>query len=295
MPFSRASILRRVLTYPHLPTLSEVMQRILEVVEDEGSSANDLTRILESDPAITARVLKLANSSFYGCRYHVESLQRAVVLVGFETVKQLALATGVVNALHRKPQRVLDPVDLWLHSLGAAKAAQLLAIATGHGQSAPVCFTAALLHDIGKYVLSLTLGGEYEAVSSDAIRNELRLVDVEQQRLGVDHAELGGMLLAQWGLPSLITTAIKFQYTPELYQGPRQLEVAIVAVSSEISRVSGFGNGGDVGPLRLPAYSLRGSGLTGEAVGRTIQELPNHQEEAEELLQVFRESRGPER
>jgi HD-like signal output (HDOD) protein len=293
MALSRTSVLRRVRTFSQLPTLPEVMQQILETVDSEDSSAQDLSRILEADPVITARVLRLANSSFYGCRQRVDSLQRAVVMVGFATVKQLALATTVLNFLQRAQQRVLEPQDFWLHSFGAAKAAQLLALATHHAQAAPLCFTAALLHDVGKYVLALSLGEEYQQQATSAMEQEMRLCDVERRTMGVDHAEVGAMLLEQWGLPPLICTALAYQYTPEQYAGPRQLEVAIVAVSSEVSRLAGFGNAGDVGPLRLPAISLSASGLTAEAISAVIQELPQHRDEACDLLQLFQETPGP--
>lgn len=291
MPLTRDSIVRRVLKCEDLPTLPQVVQHVMDTVGDESSSAGDLTEILESDPVITARVLRLANSPFYGLRHTVDSVRLAVVIVGFETVKQLALATSVWSALQRARQQVLDPEDFWLHSLGAGKAAQLLAVGCDHPMIAPLCFTAALLHDFGKYVLALTLGEEYQRLVNTAATRGLRLWDVEQREFGVDHPEIARLLLERWGFPPAIVDAVKYQYTPEQYRGEHKLEVAIVSACSEISRVCGYGHGGDTGPLRLPPIAELNSGLQVEAITHAIATLPALRDDAQDVLHLFSEYR----
>ncbi|HNT36459.1 MAG TPA: HDOD domain-containing protein, partial [bacterium] len=152
-------ILVKLLHVQDLPTLPEVMAEILETIADEASSASDLTVLLEQDHAISARVLRLANSAFYGLRTRVDSIRRAVVVIGFDAVRHLALATTVFDALARRQQFALVPEDFWMHSLGAAKAAQIIAGRYCREASSDGCFTAGLLHDLGKYVLALVLKG----------------------------------------------------------------------------------------------------------------------------------------
>ena len=130
MTLTQSNALKRIQTHAQVPTLPEIMIRVLEVLEDENSSADDITQILSSDPVITARVLRLANSAFFGARFHIDSIHRAVVTVGFEAVKQLTLATTVLQSFSRYSHPCLDPEDFWMHALGSAKAAQLLAFST---------------------------------------------------------------------------------------------------------------------------------------------------------------------
>lgn len=285
MPVSKSQLLRRVLSRGDLPTLPEIMQRVMDAVESEHASAQDLSHIIESDPAITSRVLRLANSAFYGQSQGVDSVRRAIVVLGFDTVRHLALTTAVLKTCGKTRQEVLDPYDFWLHSYGAAKAAHLLALQSGRKNIAPLCFTGGLLHDLGKFALALALGQEYQQQVSFAMRHGLRLSDVERHKFGANHAEVGAALLERWGLSPTLQAVLLHQYAPEGYAGPARQEVALVSLSSEISRATGFGQAGDVGPLRLPQLPLLDLQLSGVAIEEVMKALPAYLPEARELLQ----------
>ncbi|MBI2433648.1 MAG: HDOD domain-containing protein, partial [Candidatus Hydrogenedentes bacterium] len=216
------------------------------------------------------------------------SVQRAVVTIGFEAVKELALATTVVDCVQRARQSVLEAADFWMHSFGAGKAAQLLAISSGRADAAPLCFTAGILHDLGKLLLAITLGAEYRQHTRYARQLGLRLCDVEQREYGIDHAEIGEAFLRHWRVPGTICDCVKYQYVPAAYPGEHRLEVAIVSASSEISRLCQFGNGGDDGPFRLPPFHDLACGPSAEALTETIAALPPFRAEAAELLNVLR-------
>lgn len=241
---------RRVVRQEDLPTLPVIMTRILEVVEDEGASATDLTEILDRDPPISAHVLRLANSAFYGLRHKVDSIRGAVVVVGFEAVRMLALATSVFDTLSEREQFALDPGDFWLHSLGAAKAAQFMADRCPRVRAGASCFTAGLLHDMGKYVLALALGARYRSLVEEAAGRETDLCRVEEKALGATSAEVGGWVAERWRLPPVLRQPIAWQNRPGACRGEHAREAAIVSAASDLARLAGFGDAGDCRPLR---------------------------------------------
>lgn len=156
---------------------------------------------------------------------------------------------------------------------------------------APVCFTAALLHDLGKYIFALALGDDYQKLVATAMAQGLRLWDMERREFGLDHPEVARILMTRGGFPEVIVDAVRYQYTPEQYGGPHKLEIAIVSACSEISRVCGYGHAGDTGPLRSPPLAELNSGLHPDAISHAIATLPEMRDAAQELLNFFSEFR----
>lgn len=282
-------ITRKLLEVAAIPTLPQVMHRILETLENDSSSAQDITRILECDHAISARVLRLANSAFYGLRYKADTIRKAVVVLGFDAVRMLALATSVFGALNRQDQFAFSPEDFWLHSLGTAKAAQLLVKKSGGNTSHDGCFTAGLLHDLGKYILALVLKEQYKAIVKQAEESQIQLYHVEQQQLGMTHTEAGKWIAERWRFPSLISDVIGNQQDVTGYRGPHRLEVAIVALSSDISRALEFGNAGDFKPPNLQSDRIIELGLDPNPVSRVLEELEDYPAEAKDFLHILQQ------
>ncbi len=198
------TIYRKLIRVHDPATLPEVMIKVLETIEDERSSAQDVTALLERDHAISARVLRMANSAFYGLRHEVDSIHRAVVVIGFEAVRDLALATSVVDVLAKRRQTALDPDDFWMHSLGAAKAAHIICQGRIPADKLSGVFTAALLHDLGKSLLAVVLEEEYWGVVQTARSKGAQLRDVERERIDTDHAEVGAWIAEKWHFPPVI-------------------------------------------------------------------------------------------
>lgn len=278
----------KILEVGDLPTLPAVMNRILETVEEETSSAADLTNILEMDHAISARVLRLANSAFYGLRFRVDTIRRAVVVIGFDAVKLLALATSVFDLFSSKKQFALDPEDFWMHSFGSAKAAQLLAHQQGL-ESPEACFTAGLLHDLGKFVIELQLREEYIAVANEAEAKNRPLVEVEDEHFGTNHAQVGGWLATKWMFPETIIHPIEHQYRVEHYTGPYRAQVQLVAMANQLSMLAGFGNAGDPPRDRVEAWLSYSLGLSERAVSERVAELAALRDDARRLLEILAE------
>ena len=280
-------IVARLIKVRDLPTLPEVIEKILKTVDDERSSASDLTTLLECDSAISVRVLRLANSAFYGLRNRVSSIRHAVVVLGFDAVHHLALATSVFETFAKRQQFALDPDDFWMHSFGAAKAAQILCDGAQRDVSPEECFTAALLHDIGKYLLALVLKEEYRAIVQEAQRAQRPLKDLEYEVFGMTHAAVGGWVTGKWQFPSGIVDAIGNIYRVPAYNGPHRTTTAIVASADIISRLAAFGYAGDRAADVMPPYLLKILRLTEDNIAEITSELERLREETRQFLDLL--------
>jgi len=282
-------LLGDLLEVQDLPTLPEVMTKILDAVEDEQSSADDLTHLLECDHAISARLLRLANSAFYGLRFPADSIQRAVVVVGFDAIRHLALATSVFDAFSGREQFALDPQDFWMHSLGTAKTAQLLCKRHCPVDSPEGVFTAGLLHDIGKYLLALVAKDTYRQVVQTAQASGRLLRDVELEMLHTTHTEVGTWIADRWRLPDLLKDTIANLAHAATYSGRHKTEVAAVALANDLSRMAGIGCAGDPADGPLDNALLESLGLTAPAVNGLIEELPGLRNDMRDFLALLKE------
>lgn len=243
--------LQRILRKCALPTLPESIHAVLQCVDDPNSSADDLAAILEQDPVLAVRTLRVANSPFYGCRYQVDTLQRAVIIIGFDGLRLLTLGTSILDAYSSEGLQELKPRSFWFHSLGTAKAAQLLA-EQGLADASPIqCFTAGLIHDVGKLALAVGFGAEYAALLRQAREDALPLSTLESAAFGVTHAEVAGAMIGQWGFPPILADSIRLQETPELSGVGARRMATVIGAASELARIAGFGDGGDGHPVRL--------------------------------------------
>lgn len=283
-------IMIKLLDIEDLPTLPDVMEKILQIVDDERASAHDLTAVLECDHAISARVLRMANSAFYGLRYGVDSIRRAVVVIGFDAVRLLALATSVFETFSRKRQFALEPGDFWMHSLGTAKAAQLLAKRLTRMPNRDGCFTVGLLHDMGKYLLALSLKAEYHSIVRAAQETQRPLHEVEHEWLGTNHAEVGAWVAEKWNLPPLIIEVMANLYRTQSYDGPYKTEIAVVALANNIARVAEYGNAGDYDKCRIDMSLANSIGLPADAVNAIVKDLQNLHGDTKHLLEIMGES-----
>ena len=237
-----------VLTLPTLPT---VFVAILEQITSENASAEDVARIIERDQSLTARVLAVANSAYYGFQTKISTVPRAVALLGFGVIKNLALSVSVFDDF-------LNPIDIvgfdkarfWEHSLVCAAVAREIAEQTKI--SAPdELYVAGLLHDIGKVALDVACGELYRDLLKQATEGEARSLVLEQNILGIDHAEVAGMLSQRWNLPDSIAAAICNHHKAPLEElsSRQQKMTAALAIADLISWTQDFGS---INALRPP-------------------------------------------
>jgi putative nucleotidyltransferase with HDIG domain len=202
-----ARIRAQIINSKDLPTIPVLLARILAVVDGDRSSTRDLVEVMQRDQALTGRVLRLANSGFFGFSREVSTLARAVMVLGFGSVRNLALGVKVWETLVSGHD--LELTELWEHSALVGAAARLIAQRTRVAEPEEV-FTAGLLHDVGRAVLALRFPGEYAAVL-DAVNRDptLTLADHERAAFGIDHAQAGAWLGETWALPPVMVEAAK--------------------------------------------------------------------------------------
>jgi HD-like signal output (HDOD) protein len=212
-----------------------------------------------------------------------------VTVLGFDAVRSLALSTAVFDSLSQKQQFILNPEDFWMHSLGTAKAAHLLARKYCPGASKDGCFTAGLLHDVGKYILALALKTDYQRVVQTARVSERALRDVEMEELRTNYAEVGGWIAEEWGFPPLLVEVIRNAICPQQYSGPHKAEVRTVALADGLSRLAGFGCAGDWDEPPVRPDLLVSLGLTEEVVEDLVEELMQFRGETQQFLRLMKE------
>jgi putative nucleotidyltransferase with HDIG domain len=250
--------LRRIIArVEDLPTLPRTVLRITELVNDPRASAKDLSIIITDDQVLTARLLKLVNSSFYGFPQRVSTVTGAIVLLGFDAIRNLLLTTSVLDLFPARIAHVRrDQEQLWDHSLACAIGAKAIGNFLRHDKLEEL-FVAGLLHDIGKIVEMMFLPDEFARIT-ERVRSEGVLISsAEQDLLGCTHADIGRLLAERWNLPAKLVGVIARHHTPTA-AGPFAIESSIVHLSDILTRALDLGSGGDdqVPPLDKAAWEL---------------------------------------
>ncbi len=246
--------LRRITqTIINLPTLPTIVAKMIELIDDPKSSARSLGRLIKTDQVFTARLLRLANSAFYGFPNPISTINLAVVVLGFETIKNLGLSVSIIDRFVRagKGDELLDYSRFWEHSVGVGVASQMLARMHGFHAIEGESFVAGLIHDIGKVILSQYQTRYYSECLRMVEQEEIMLVQAEQQVFKVNHAEVGWWLAKRWNLPNSLAEAIHLHHVPLAAKVSPELS-AIVHFADIITRAARIGSGGD--PLVPPFY-----------------------------------------
>ncbi len=262
-------IIERVGTLPPLP---ETLRRLMSVVGDPSSTLAQIVDTIRYDQTLTAEVLRLCNSAYFGLARTIESLDDAVRLLGTVKVLQLVIAAHT-KALLSRPQTGygLPSGALWLHSVGVALGAQLLARPMRLKQVG-LLFTAGLLHDVGKVILNEFVAREYSEIAQRVSQQHMSFIEAESQVLGFTHPEIGARLAETWNLPSAIVQCVRYHHEPELMPTPDPL-VDALHLADSVCILLGVGAGDDglsyrVCPQVLTRHALAQSDL--EAVGAEV-------------------------
>lgn len=215
-----------------LISLPRAYQRISEMLDDPRYSTSDIGRVIGHEPALAARVLRLANSSYHGVTNKIDSIPAAIHVLGTRNLRDMLLATSVARAFARINTHLVDVADFWHHSIYCGILARLLGqrLKLDCGEQ---LFVAGLLHDLGKLVLYLQLPEQSEQILQEAARSGEPIERLEQQRLGFDHAAVGQALLTSWELPELYCDVAGYHHSPERSRYP--LETGVVHVANALT------------------------------------------------------------
>ncbi len=265
-----------------LPTLPAVAVRVLQATHSEHSSARDVVRLIESDAALTAKILRLLRSAELGVRPDVLSVERAVVLMGFTAVRSAVLSIQVYETFASMEPDVgsaLIRAEFWKHSLAVACTAEMAARGIGKSDVRPEdAFVCGLLHDVGKIALDACLPKSYSRVIRRCEIEHACICDVERDVLGLDHAQAGKRLLSHWRLPQAIVDCTWLHHQSELPDSVRSKPlVAVVHWADNFVRRQRIGFSGyhHIAPIDGLAAKL---GLSSEVVQSIARSLPERLE-----------------
>lgn len=251
---------RRIEQVGELPTLPHVVQKLASMIGRPNISAEEIGALIEKDQVLSAKVLRLANSPFYGFPSRIASVAHAVVVLGLSVVKGLTLCATAFDMMKNAGMN-----ELWRHSLGVAITAHILGAKAGMKNPEEV-FVGGLLHDIGKVVLYVKWPDVGQQITL-ATRNTSRsLMETEQALFEVTHADVGGWLATAWHLPTSLREPILHHHSPSAAQDAK-LQTAIVHVADVLVKGLACGNPGDdlVPPLSRQAWDLVGLDAQGLA------------------------------
>ena len=273
-----------------LPTLPTVLMRVTELVNNPKTSALQLARVILDDPSLTARLLRLVNSPFYGFPRRIATVTEAITILGFHQVRNLIFSASVVDLLSVEETADFSPVRFWEHSVGVAVASGLIARHIRHEDREEV-FVAGLVHDLGKLVEFQLVRKEFAEALALARTEDVPLRVAEQRVLGFTHDQVGRLLAEHWKLPVRLTEAVACHHRPDLSQGAKR-EAAAVHVADILVRALGFGAAGDdaVPPLEEEAWSrLR---LPAGLLDSLVEDLDVQYHDALAILLPVGEARG---
>jgi putative nucleotidyltransferase with HDIG domain len=225
-----------------LPTLSAVIGKINEATASPTTSASEVAGIIQEDQALSTNVLKLVNSSFYGFPKQINSISRAIVILGFQKVRSLAMTTSTISAFKGKNIGI-DMNLFWGHCLGTAICAEATAKHFGLRETDDA-FIAGLLHDVGKLVTAICFKEEAMKIYTLINEKNMWIRDAEAEVMEIDHAKIGFWLMKKWNLPENILSVVRFHHKPTLSRQSAPL-VHVVHVADALCRSLGVGSGGD--------------------------------------------------
>ncbi|MEW6327720.1 MAG: HDOD domain-containing protein [Thermodesulfobacteriota bacterium] len=259
-----------------LPTLPTVITNILTLVQKSSSSARDVAAYIAQDQAISSAVLKIANSAYYNLSGKVEAIDRAVVVLGFETVKNLALGTSVFSTLRSDKEGVFDREGFWIHAIGVGTAANMVSKEILK-VSDPSFFVSGLFHDLGKIVFDRYLNEEYMPLIKQAKEEGKPLHSLEKGVFGLNHADVGSMLLNRWKIPPPIIHRLKYHHNLEPCPAEYLREAAVTVVANYLCHLKNIGLSHD------PEINLS------ETAFRSLQIKPDHLVQLGEKLEEMRD------
>lgn len=243
----RSDLKKIIMDTKTLPTLPGVIQKLNSLSDNDKSSVQEMARIVSSDQVLSARILRLANSPSYGF-YRVSTISNAMILLGVNVVKSLALSSSIFAIMEK------DSIGLWEHSLGVGVAANLTARKLGLPECEEIA-TAGLLHDIGKVIIKLKCSEAEDEILGLVRKRKIYTMEAEQEVIDTDHAEVGGWLAKSWFLPDKLSEPIAFHHDVAKSENHR-VKTAVVHIADVLIKASGFGNSGDsfVPPIQKIAW-----------------------------------------
>ena len=267
-----------------LPTLPVVIDRIISVASDENTTTEKLADIIAYDQGMTNKLLKLANSVYYAQKNPVETLKRAISVIGFDEIIGIALGMGILSSVTEKGGLTLDMKALWIHGIGVATVSKDLAKRTNPGIASKI-FIPALLHDMGKVIFSVYFKKEYTQVRQFAMENKKPLYFSENAVLKLDHAVLSALLMKRWDFPASIMIPCRFHHNPESSPVQFRHQSLIINLADYLTQKAGIGHSGNPVPVTIKNAPQK-IGINQSVLKLTIDQLKRKESDIKEFFKI---------
>lgn len=220
---TQEEIFQQVIVAGSLPTLSTVASKLLEITGKEDTTTFEITKLIAQDVSLSTKILRVVNSSFYSFPNEVKTIQQAVAILGTNAVRSLVLSFSFLNMERPTHGEGFDYLRFWEESLAAAVASKLIMAKVAPDQDPEEAFTVSLLQNLGKLILAGTFREQYDQLLQEADGSEQRLLELEQEKIGADHAYIGFKAAKHWNFPESLAVPIAAHHTPDSFEGNREL------------------------------------------------------------------------
>ena len=270
-----------------LPTLPNVITKIMEILENPKSTARDIDNVIKTDQTLTAKTLKMVNSAYYGFPRRITTVTDAVVILGFNTVRSLALSATVCK-MFLGGSKDFDREALWEHSIAVAFASRIIAKRVRYSDEEEA-FVSGLLHDVAKIVEDQYFHEEFMKAVTKSKNELISLLECERQELGMDHSLIGRRVADKWNLPLKITKVIGYHHQPEFAGGEDQEITSIVHVADVLVKIRKIGDSGNYGSIEINKTAIAALKLNKKDLAEIVQKLILEMKKAEEFLKIIKE------
>lgn len=251
------SIMRNAHNVASLPM---IYSRINEIVNRSSSSMADISDIISEDTGLSARILRLANSAFYGYPSQIETIERALTIIGIQQMRDLALATSMMHIFKNIPEDIINMNSFWEHSIACGVSARIIAM---HKREPNVerYFLGGVLHDIGRLILLQQVPDEVRKIIQDSKAQKSLVIDLEREEFELDHAEIGAELMHTWHLPDKLTGMVRGHHLPHK-AGQFQESASIIHIADILAHTLQLGSSGETYIPRLNAQAWKSLNLS---------------------------------
>ncbi len=234
MPREQISIEKLLEKSDALPALPEIYNRASDLLEDKDSSVGEIGRVIETDPAISYKILIMVNSAYFGLPNEVSSITQSILLLGRFRIKQILIGALLGEVFKGLNNQYFSLHDFWKHSIRTAIIARQVALDSDYGNEAETLFTAGLLHDVGKLILAVRMPEVFPEIRQRAQEMRWSTVEAEIDIIGMPHTEIGAALMLKWGFPDLIWVSVRNHHQWD-YNGPFFQAAHIVYLSNQLA------------------------------------------------------------
>ncbi len=248
-PLTREQIENRLKYCPRLPSLGSINSALRELLGADQRYTSQVAEVIRRDPSLTARLLRLVNSVYYGLSTPVNSIEDAVFYLGVRQIRQLVMVTPIIEDFQKLAGKAtFEWREFWQHCIGTAILTREV-IGTLRAPADEVDYVAGLVHDVGKIAMASACPGHFELIHQAGDTSSGSLMERERDILGLDHCEIGAMYLRSHNLPDALIDVARFHHTPERAAHHSQL-VAAVQIADIMVRQAGIGHSGNDDPVQ---------------------------------------------